>query len=656
MAAAQDESIGASGTAERGAVGIRARAVIVGFLLCFPVAYATQNQSSSSMFSLMVAPISALMALLAVNWVLKRAVPFLAFTRPDLIVCYILVSLCGCLAGEWTNTVEPMMLWLADQVKTNATVRDTMMKQLPDNMYVKSPAAIEDIYGGGKDWHYANHQFLHLVLPRLFPWMMLLGAVVLGMQFLNSLMRNAWCEKERLSFPLIQLPVAMCDTEAPNSMWRSKFMWIAFAVMFSIDILNGLNYLYPNLPSIPVKTLIQIDPLLKDPPLSNIGDFRISIFPFMAAIGLFMPSDMLFSFVMFFLLRKLTHVILAANGIPQQTFSGSAIAPGPPYFDEQTWGAVFGLFLGAVWVSREYLRSLWKDIIQLKPSRDGGIKPAYAFAGLVACSAVFIGYCVSVGQFPFYYAFLYIVAFYIFAIVVTRVRAQLGPPTHEFAFFGVNALLGRFLGNRWLTDPQAVWSTSALMPMNRIYRNFPMPYQLEAMKMGQMEKIRQRPIGVLIAIAALLGIFLCFYFHTIDTYRTGSLSGADGPGYLDKILTDRHGPDVSGMVMTIFGFAVVMVLDAIRFKFPNFPLHPAGYFLSMNFGVDYYWFGLLLAMFVKNFVQRYYGLSGYDKLRAVALGILLGEYAAETIWMAMAVITHQSTYTIGFNDRSLGVQ
>jgi hypothetical protein len=72
--------------------------------------------------------------------------------------------------------------------------------------------------------------------------------------------------------------------------------------------------------------------------------------------------------------------------------------------------------------------------------------------------------------------------------------------------------------------------------------------------------------------------------------------------------------------------------------------------------VDYYWFGLLLALLVKNFVQRYYGLRGYDKLRNVALGILLAEYAAETIWAGMALITHQSTYTISFNDRSLGVQ
>jgi hypothetical protein len=192
--------------------------------------------------------------------------------------------------------------------------------------------------------------------------------------------------------------------------------------------------------------------------------------------------------------------------------------------------------------------------------------------------------------------------------------------------------------------------------MNRIYRNHPMPSQLEAMKMGQIERVRMKPLFWVLAAAAVIGVLGCFYFQIVDAYRTGAHGATDGPGFLESILHDRHGPDVLGIVMTIFGFAMVMALDALRFRFPGFPLHPAGYFLSMNYGVDYYWFGLLLVLLAKNFVQRYYGLNGYDRLRAVALGIILGEYAAETIWMAMALITKQSTYTISFNDRSLGVQ
>jgi hypothetical protein len=232
----------------------------------------------------------------------------------------------------------------------------------------------------------------------------------------------------------------------------------------------------------------------------------------------------------------------------------------------------------------------------------------------------------------------------------------LGPPTHEFAFFGTNSIMHRFLGNKWLSDKQAAWVCDSFNFMNRIYRNHPMPYQLEAMKMGQIERINQRKLFWIIGAATVIGVYFSFFFRQAHIYRTGVLPWTDVGTYLNNILNDRKGPDIVGITMTIVGFAFVMILDAIRFRFPGFPLHPAGYLLSMNFGVDYYWSGLLLALFVKNFVQRYYGLRGYDKLRSVALGILVGEYAAETIWMLMALITHQSTYTISFNDRSLGVQ
>ena len=125
---------------------------------------------------------------------------------------------------------------------------------------------------------------------------------------------------------------------------------------------------------------------------------------------------------------------------------------------------------------------------------------------------------------------------------------------------------------------------------------------------------------------------------------------------LQVVLDNRTGPNVVGVTMTLVGFTVVMLMDAVRFRFPGFPLHPMGYWLALNFSVDYYWFGMLLALLIKLFVQRYYGLRGYDKLRAIAMGILVGEYAAETIWMVAAMVTNHSTYTISVNGRGLGRQ
>lgn len=632
---------------------VRARAIIAGCLLCIPVCYTSPNQWSSVIFSLMVPPVSALFLMVALNVILRWINPKIAFNQTDLLLIFAITAVAGACSAEWI-AVTNMATWSYPHRQTDGTVRDILTKHIPDWLVFKNEADVPEFKGGGYGMLYALGK-IPLFLPKWLAWGALFFSICFATLCINSLMRGAWNERERLAFPLIQLPVAMAENGGNGPIWRSKYMWIAFGVMFAIDMLNGFNYLYPNVPAIPMKTIFDIRAVFKEPPLSNIGDFRISIYPYMAVIGLFMPSDLLLSFVVFFLMRKASHVVLANYGIPQDTFSGTGLTPGPPYFDEQTWGAVFAMFLGAIWVSKNYLKEVWRDVKKGAKPTDGGVTHRWAFIGLVASFCVCVGFGM-VGGLPLWYMVPYVAAFLIFSIVLTRIRAQLGPPTHEFAFFGPTALMSRFVGTRWITDAQAAYVGQVFMYMNRIFRTHPMPYQLEAMKMGQLNGTRQKPIFLAITLAVILGFFLGSFFQTAHSYRTGAVGWSGVEQYVQNLIKDRHGPDIVGIVMTIFGFSMVMLLDAVRFRFPAFPLHPAGYVLSMNYGVDYYWFGLLVVLMIKNFVQRYYGLRGYDKLRAVGLGILIAEYLSETIWMTFAMATHQSTYTISINDRSLGVQ
>jgi hypothetical protein len=99
------------------------------------------------------------------------------------------------------------------------------------------------------------------------------------------------------------------------------------------------------------------------------------------------------------------------------------------------------------------------------------------------------------------------------------------------------------------------------------------------------------------------------------------------------------------------GMLFVFVLNFLRFQLPWFPFNPMGYALAMNFGVDYYWFGFLLALIIKTSVQRYSGLKGYEKLHAIALGVILGEFVVETVWAATAIFGRFATYSISINGR-----
>ena len=537
----------------------------------------------------------------------------------------------------------------------NALVRDKMLVHMPDWLVMHDKSLVEDMQGGGKGMAYAWSK-LPIFFPRYCGWILLLSSFCMSMFCINSLMRQVWCQKERLTFPLIQLPVAASENGGAGAIWRNKALWIAFAVMFGIDMLNGFNFLYPNVPSLPTKVLIDIGALFKEQPWSSLGYTPIAIFPFMAAIGFFMPNDMLISVIVFYLLRKATHVILASQGLPQGLFSGTFAAPGPPYFDEQTWGAVLAVFVTSIVFAKVHLKQVWLDIWRGTKPDDGGIAHRWAFIGLIVSFVIAMSYGMIGGLSPGFMA-LYVGSYLVFSIVLTRIRAQIGPPTHEFAFFGPNSFTTRFLGTKWLSDRQATWINQAYVAMNRIHRNHPMPYQLEAMKMGSLNQLNQRTIFVYGALITIFALFVSYFFLHVRTYRTGEFDYWNiGLHYLNVMTSNKKGPDLVGITMTLFGFAVVMILDSIRFRFPAFPLHPAGYVLALNYGVDFYWFGLLLALIIKSFIQRYYGLRGYDKLRMVAFGILIGEYSAELIWMTMALITNQSTYTISLAERDLGRQ
>ncbi|MBM3496081.1 MAG: hypothetical protein FJX72_17440 [Armatimonadetes bacterium] len=108
-------------------------------------------------------------------------------------------------------------------------------------------------------------------------------------------------------------------------------MWMAFGVMFGVDMLNGLAFFYPALPRINVRFLGDVAKWFPNRPWSDIGWTPIGVFPYLSAIGLFMPTDLLFSCVFFFFFRKAQQVLLSSMGYEQGYFGGGGLLPSPPY-------------------------------------------------------------------------------------------------------------------------------------------------------------------------------------------------------------------------------------------------------------------------------------------------------------------------------------
>jgi hypothetical protein len=220
------------------------------------------------------------------------------------------------------------------------------------------------------------------------------------------------------------------------------------------------------------------------------------------------------------------------------------------------------------------------------------------------------------------------------------------------AFMGPNQLLADFSMMQQMSETQITRLANIFLVTNRIHRSHPMPYSLEAYKMGDVLKVGGKVIFWVVIAGTLAGIVFGQMAHIYRGYMQGAPPNwYDAPASEREFVDNRRPINIAAIAALLSAFTSVLVMDFIRFRIPGFPLHPAGYALSMNFGVDYFWFGLMIALVVKIFVQRYYGLKGYQQLRLVAIGIILAEFLAEGFWSTWSILDQTATYSISINGR-----
>ncbi|MGQ9524878.1 MAG: DUF6785 family protein [Armatimonadota bacterium] len=637
------------------AVGRRARfvtwrAVLTGLLLIPITSYCAAAQGVDVILSLMVPPVSCLILLVLFNAVVRPWKPSLCFTEGELVVIYGMLVVATAIAAEWVTNIQPLIASYVLFANETNQFESVMLPNIPDFLFIKDRQSVLSYLSGGHSFRFMLANLSPWVVPVLC-WTAFVSLLAIVMLCINSLMREQWTQREKLSFPVIQLPVAMAHDGGASPFWRNRNMWIAFTIMAAIDIVNGFAFLYPSVPRINVRFLGDLSRAFRTYPWNSVGWTPIGLFPFITAMCLFLPSDLLFSSIFFFFVRKAQQVVAASLGYSQGVFGGGWLVPSPPYFSEQSWGAFLGLFIMAIWIARGYLKELWNRIRFGERGPVDGISARSAFAGLILGLAGlgYFGHAIGISV-PF--ALFYCALFLAFSVALTRMRAELGPPTHEMAFMGPNQLIVDFAGSQALPRRYIPVLASVFHFMNRIHRTDPMPGQLEAMKMGERSPGVQKSIFFAILLAIIAGNLAGHGVRIYQGYRWGApAAGYDTAQVAVDLLNNPRRPNATAVSFVGIGMGVVFALNFLRFRFPWFPLNPVGYALAMNFGVDYYWFGMLVAFVVKTLTQRYGGLKAYRKLHGIALGIILGEMAVETIWMAIAVIWRIPTYSISINGR-----
>jgi len=628
------------------------RAVLLGLLLMPVNAYwvtvieVRWYALDGSCLPLFITPIFILFCLAVLNLLLRRIAPRAAFTQSELLVIYIMVVIGETLCGH--DFVQNLFGAIGHPYRF-ATLENKyeplFFQYLPKFLVVSDERALTNLYEGGAVW-WQSQNLLPMLGPLLW-WALWLMVLIFVMLCLNVLIRKPWTEHEKLAFPLIVLPLELTRGQESARFFRNRLMWIGFGVSLAIDLVNGLNAFYPQVPFLQYVKQYDLRQHLRGVPWDSMGRFTTSLYPFAIGLAFFLPTDLSFSCWFFYLFAKLE--ALSCGMIGWKSMQGM------PYLNEQAGGAWVALAISGLWAARRHLVDIWRNVIGQPVELSDSDEPfsyRFAVAGIIGGSAILIVLSVQAGMnAPTIAAFL--ILFYLLSLAMTRVRAEFGAP-HEIYFVNPHRLMVQVAGVNSL-GPRNLTALSTTYWFNRCYRCHPMPNQLEAFKMTEFADIDRRWLARAMILATGAAIIISYWANMAVTFREGASArcmgfkswvGWETYNRLASWVQTPTPPDYRAMGGMLVGGLFMFALKALRFRYTTLPFHPAGYALAISFAMDYFWFAFFVSWLIKVMLTRYWGMKVHREGMHFSLGLILGDYVCGSIWAIIGPIVGRANYKI----------
>jgi hypothetical protein len=636
----------------RGPRGVTFRSVLIGLLLIPINTYWVMqvegiwHTNHATAMSLFWNSVFCLFLLVLLNLGLKRYAPRTAFNQGELIVIYVMITLATALVGHDTLQLGVPGLsfpfWFATPENRWGAIFNHLF---PKWLTVQDKEFLAPYYYGASSLY--TWERIQVWAGPVLIWCLFIGALGLVMVCMNVIIRKQWTENEKLSYPIVQLPMAMTAGGGTVEFFRHKPLWYGFLLGGALDVMNGLSLYFPAIPFVSVRHDApehNLGSQISTFPFNQVSGLWLPLYPFIIALGYFLPLDLSFSIWFFFLLKQAMRVASAALGyFPNQPHN-------PPFLTEQSYGAWAGLFLYVMYVSRGHLAQVFKKAFGMKSTLDDSTEPmSYraAVIGMAIGMAFLVLFCLMAGM-TLWVVLVFFACFFALSLAITRVRAELGAPAHEMAGMNVQNMMIMFAGSSQLGPVNLAMFSMFFWFSGRGYRTHPMPCQLEAFKMAQSGNIDMRGMGYVMMLAMFFGGLATFWAALHLQYEAGINRMTDhnwGQYHqLRSRLENPEPPDTLGIMAMGFGLFAVLGMMIARTQFVWWPFHPAGYALSMNFGVEYFWSCILISSLIKWTVIRYGGYRLNRQVIPFMFGLILGEYTVGAFWSAMSVVTGIRTY------------
>jgi hypothetical protein len=571
-----------------------------------------------------------------VNTGLKLARPSLALRRGELLVVYIMMIVASAIA---TMGLSGYLLTIITGAQYYATREnewgELILPFIPEWMVPQSQEAIKWFYEGaprgtGIPWD--------VWLGPLACWAILIGALYLVMISSVVILRKQWVERERLIYPIAQVPLEMVQDEAGQSalkpLFRRPLMWAGFAIPAIVSSLNALHAYYN---FIPVVQIVSSVPVLRNT-VSLI--FRLS-FP-MIGFSYLINLDIAFSLWFFNLLANVIRGTLNILGVSSTEKLGIYGAFSEPILAHQGQGAMIVLVLFGLWVGRAHLRQVLRKAFKGDDTVDdtGEILSYRAAVFGWLAGMLTMAVWMHLSGLPLWAAVATLLIAILIFVGMTRVVVESGVATAVGPMIASTVMVSA-VGSSALGTPGMIGLAFTYVWAADI-RIFLMASCAHGLKLSEFLGRDLRPLFwiILLTIAVSVGGSIWGIMHLAYQYGGINLNGwffgggSQAPfDYITSKLNTPTTPEWGGWFHTFLGGGIMALLMLARHHLLWWPLHPIGYPIGAVWLMDQLWFSIFLAWLVKLAVMKYGGPGLYRRMRPFFLGLIVGQFVIAGLWL-----------------------
>ncbi len=616
------------------------RALIVGALLIPPNLYWTMYAETVhslfvfSVFTLFFNVVFTLFALTVLNTLLKKFNPKIAFDSSELLIVYTMLSIATGIFGH-----DLMLVMVQHMAGFGfATPENEWLvfygRYVPHWLSVYDEQALHGYFSGGETFYTAR--YLNAWLFPCICWGGFLIVLLFVLVCVNTVIRKQWTENEKLSYPIIQLPLELTGTGAGTL--SNRWLWYGFAIAGAISLHRILHAFFPEFPVL--RTGYNLTPLFTTKPWNALrpypaGGLFIEIEPFVVGLSYFLPLSLAFSTWFFLLFSKAELVFRSAIGIWG--------TPGP-FRSYATAGAWMVVAVSALWMSRKHLKQVYT--LARRPNADDkrGEEPMTyrtALIGIVCGTTALILFLAYVGiAVPI--AVLFLTIYVLYALAIARIRAEVGPPAHDAEFMGPEQLILNALGARRVGQ-RSIAMFSCIYWMSRAYRSHPVGHQLEGFKIAQTVGAPSRQFLIAMLVASVVGTVCGFWVFLTTMYRYGAGNVAHNIGgeafrRLEVWLKLLGTPEPFMLREVGLGAGITILLTALHRRFVGFPFHPVGYAVASGAMIHHLWFSILVAWTIKWSILKFGGIRRYRQMVPFFLGLVLGQVVVGCLGLILRIV------------------